>query len=131
MGAYPGVGACPGHYGMYKREGVHVCNYRVYKCKNVYNLYNVCEKRCIRVCKLLCMDTISSVKRLAYVSEVLEELVANSLVLDTSCVVLVVVALHREVPVEVAGQLRATTRTSNKEASQVGELVVGGGGENS
>lgn len=59
---------------------------------------------------------------MAYVSEVFEELVAYSLILDAGCVVLVVIALHREVPVEVAGQLRATTCTSHKKASQVREL---------
>lgn len=74
---------------------------------------------CVNCC--ICTQTTFSAQ-LPYVSEVLEELVAYSLVLDACCVVLMVVALHREVPVEVAGQLRATTCTGHEEASQVGEL---------
>lgn len=60
--------------------------------------------------------------RLIYISEIFQELVSYSLVLDASCVVLVVVALHREVPIEIAGELGTTTSTGDEETSQVWKL---------
>ena len=57
-----------------------------------------------------------------YISEILQKFVAYSLILDACCVVFVVIALNREVPVEVAGQLCATTGTCHEETRQVWKL---------
>lgn len=67
-------------------------------------------------------QTRAQIHPLTYILQSFQELEADSLVLDAARVFLDVVALHGEVPVEVAGQLGAVTRTPYQETCQVSEL---------
>ena len=57
-----------------------------------------------------------------HILQVIEELEPYPLVLDPAPLVFVLRALHREVPVEVVGELRAAAGPGNQEAGQIGEL---------